>query len=164
MPCGAWAERGLCRSELCRAGLVPCGAVVPSGACAVRGLGRAGPVPCAVRGLYFDSISTVFVASSDARSPCGCSAKVVTETVEHGEIKLVHIGEADMVADSFTKYIKHDALRAQPPRRPARLPRARLGQGHQESGQGQEGLMDARLFNRAEDSDARAGAAAIRKP
>ena len=32
----------------------------------------------------------------------------MTETVEHGEIKPVHIDEIDMVADSFTKYIKHD--------------------------------------------------------
>ena len=33
---------------------------------------------------------------------------VVTEAVEHGEIKPVHINEKDMVADSCTKYIKRD--------------------------------------------------------
>ena len=62
--------------------------------------------------VYFDSISTVFVASSDAAPKKSVwlqrRAKVVTETVEHGEIKPVHIDEIDMVADSFTKYIKHD--------------------------------------------------------
>ena len=62
--------------------------------------------------VYFDSISTVFVASSDAAPKKSVwlqrRAKVVTETVEHGEIEPVHIDEADMVADSFTKYIKHD--------------------------------------------------------
>ena len=35
-------------------------------------------------------------------------AKVITETVEHGEIKPVHIDEHDMVADSFTKYVKRE--------------------------------------------------------
>ena len=34
--------------------------------------------------------------------------KVVTELVEHGESKPVHIDEVDMVADSYTKYVKHD--------------------------------------------------------
>ena len=62
--------------------------------------------------VYFDSISTVFVASSDAAPKKSVwlqrRAKVVTETVEHREVDPVHIDEFDMVADSNTKYIKHD--------------------------------------------------------
>ena len=34
--------------------------------------------------------------------------KVITECVEHGECEPIHIGEADMVADSFTKYVKRE--------------------------------------------------------
>ena len=61
---------------------------------------------------YFDSISTVFVATSDAAPKKSAwlarRTKVVTEAVELEEIKPVHIKEYDMVADSCTKYIKRD--------------------------------------------------------
>ena len=61
---------------------------------------------------YFDSISTVFVATSDAAPKKSVwlarRTKVVTEAVELDEIKPVHIKEYDMVADSCTKYIKRD--------------------------------------------------------
>ena len=61
---------------------------------------------------YFDSISTVFVASSDAAPKKSVwlarRTKVITETTAMGETAPVHISEKDMVADSCTKYIKHD--------------------------------------------------------
>ena len=59
---------------------------------------------------YFDSKSTVFVASSDTAPKKSVwltrRNKVITETVEHGEVRPVHIDESDMIADSFTKYVK----------------------------------------------------------
>ena len=62
--------------------------------------------------LYLDSASTVFVASSDSAPKKSVwlarRNKVITEAVEHGECKPVHIDEADMVADSNTKYIRPD--------------------------------------------------------
>ena len=61
--------------------------------------------------MYFDSKSTVFVASSDAAPKKSIwlarRNKVITESVQYGEARPVHISEADMVADSNTKYIKH---------------------------------------------------------
>ena len=60
----------------------------------------------------FDSASTVFVATSDAAPKKSVwlarRSKVITETVEHNEISPKHIGERDMVADSCTKYVKHE--------------------------------------------------------
>ena len=35
-------------------------------------------------------------------------SKVISECVQHNEILPIHIGEADMVADSNTKYVKLD--------------------------------------------------------
>jgi hypothetical protein len=62
--------------------------------------------------VNFDSASTVFVATSDSAPKKSAwlarRTKVITETVEHGEVAPVHIGERDMVADSCTKYIKHE--------------------------------------------------------
>jgi hypothetical protein len=62
--------------------------------------------------IYFDSISTVFVSTSDAAPKKSAwlarRTKVVTEAVEQGEAKPVHIKESDMIADSCTKYIKRD--------------------------------------------------------
>ena len=61
---------------------------------------------------YFDSASTVFVAKVDvvAKQSEWLERRriVLTQTVAHGKIDPVHIGEADMVADSNTKYIKHE--------------------------------------------------------
>ena len=62
--------------------------------------------------VYFDSQSTVFCATSDAAPKksvwLGRRIKVITETVEHGEIAPEHMPESDMAADSCTKYIKHN--------------------------------------------------------
>ena len=62
--------------------------------------------------MYFDSKSTVFVASSDAAPKKSVwltrRNKVITEAVQHSECKPMHISENDMVADSATKYIKHE--------------------------------------------------------
>jgi hypothetical protein len=62
--------------------------------------------------MYFDSQSTVYVATSDAAPKKSVwltrRNKVLTESVEHGEAEPIHIGEADMVADSFTKYVKRE--------------------------------------------------------
>ena len=62
--------------------------------------------------MYFDSQSTVYVASSDTAPKKSVwlarRNKVLTECVEHGEVEPIHIGEADMVADSFTKYVKRE--------------------------------------------------------
>jgi hypothetical protein len=62
--------------------------------------------------VNFDSASTVFVATSDSAPKKSAwlarRTKVITETVEHGEVAPVHIGERDMIADSCTKYIKHE--------------------------------------------------------
>ena len=59
---------------------------------------------------YFDSKSTIFVATSDVAPKKSVwlarRIKVITETVEQGEIAPEHIGEADMAADSCTKYVK----------------------------------------------------------
>ena len=59
---------------------------------------------------YFDSQSTVFCATSDAAPKksvwLGRRIKVITETVQQGEIAPEHISESDMVADSCTKYVK----------------------------------------------------------
>ena len=38
----------------------------------------------------------------------GRRIKVITETVQHGEIAPEHICERDMAADSCTKYVKHE--------------------------------------------------------
>ena len=61
---------------------------------------------------YFDSASTVFVAKSDTAPKKSVwlarRNKVITECVQHGECEPIHIGEADMVADSFTKYVKRE--------------------------------------------------------
>ena len=61
---------------------------------------------------YFDSSSTVFVATSDVAPKKSVwlarRIKVITETVEQGEIAPVHIGERDMAADSCTKYVKYE--------------------------------------------------------
>ena len=61
--------------------------------------------------MYFDSKSTVFVASSDAAPKKSVwltrRNKVITEAVEYGEMRPIHLCEADMVADSNTKYVKH---------------------------------------------------------
>ena len=61
--------------------------------------------------MYFDSNSTVFVASSDAAPKKSVwltrRNKVITEAVEYGEMRPIHLCEADMVADSNTKYVKH---------------------------------------------------------
>ena len=62
--------------------------------------------------FYLDSQSTVFVASSDTAPKKSVwlarRNKVLTECVEHDEVEPIHIGEADMIADSFTKYVKRD--------------------------------------------------------
>ena len=62
--------------------------------------------------VYLDSASTVFVASSDSAPKKSVwltrRNKVITETVELGECKPIHIDEVDMVADSNTKYIRPD--------------------------------------------------------
>ena len=59
---------------------------------------------------YLDSQSTIFVATSDTAPKKSVwlarRTKVVTETVQMGEVEPIHIGEADMCADSFTKYVK----------------------------------------------------------
>ena len=64
------------------------------------------------RTTYFDSSSTVFVATSDVAPKKSVwlarRIKVITETVEQGEIAPVHIGERDMAADSCTKYVRHE--------------------------------------------------------
>ena len=61
---------------------------------------------------YLDSASSVFVATSDVAPKKSVwlarRNKVVTEMVQHGEILPIHIDESEMVADSETKYIKHD--------------------------------------------------------
>ena len=62
--------------------------------------------------FYLDSASSVFVASSDSAPKKSVwltrRNKVITEAVEHGECKPIHIDEVDMVADSNTKYIRPD--------------------------------------------------------
>ena len=61
---------------------------------------------------YFDSFSTVFVATSDVAPKKSVwlarRIKVINEIVEQGEIAPVHIGERDMAADSCTKYVRHE--------------------------------------------------------
>ena len=61
--------------------------------------------------VYFDSKSTVFCATSDAAPKKSVwlsrRLKVITETVEHGDITPEHIPESDMAADSNTKYVKN---------------------------------------------------------
>ena len=61
---------------------------------------------------YFDSQSTVFCAASDAAPKksvwLGRRIKMITETLQHGEIAPEHISESDMIADSCTKYVKHN--------------------------------------------------------
>jgi len=62
--------------------------------------------------VYFDSKSTVFCATSDAAPKKSVwlarRIKVITETVQHGDIAPEHISESDMIADSCTKYVKHN--------------------------------------------------------
>ena len=99
---------------------------------------------------YFDSASTVFVAKVEvaARKSVWLELRrvVLTETVAHGESDPEHISEADMVADSNTKYIKHETwarhmhyilnLPGDPP--DCHVPRGGMDQGGavQEQGQG----------------------------
>ena len=58
---------------------------------------------------YLDSRSTTFVASTDiaVRKSVWLQrrADVLQEAVEYHEIRPIHISEADMVADHFTKYL-----------------------------------------------------------
>ena len=59
--------------------------------------------------LYFDSLSSVFVATNDAAVKKSVwlarRAIVVQEAVKAGEARPIHISEKDMVADPFTKYL-----------------------------------------------------------
>ena len=67
-------------------------------------LGR--PVP-----FYLDSLSTVYVATSDASAKKSAwvlrRIVVLTEAVEMGEIEPLHINDPDMVADAMTKYLTY---------------------------------------------------------
>lgn len=81
-------------------------AIIPvNGMLQEAGVRQGKPTP-----TYFDSISTVFCASSDTAPKKSVwllrRTKVVTEQVKNGEIHPIHIDESDMVADSNTKYIK----------------------------------------------------------
>ena len=59
--------------------------------------------------LYFDSLSTVFVAKSDQSEKKSIwlrrRAAVLQEGHDHNEIVPIHISGTDMVADAFTKYL-----------------------------------------------------------
>ena len=59
--------------------------------------------------LYFDSLSTVFVANSDQAEKKSIwlrrRAAVLQEGHDHNEIVPIHISGTDMVADAFTKYL-----------------------------------------------------------
>ena len=68
-------------------------------------LGKATP-------YYFDSSSTVFVANNEKAIKRSVwlirRVKVLLEAVEYGDIIVIHIGDAYMVADVFTKYLKYE--------------------------------------------------------
>ena len=64
---------------------------------------------------YFDSSSTVFVANNEKSVKRSVwlirRVKVLLEAVEYGDIIVLHIGDAYMVADVFTKYLKYERWR-----------------------------------------------------
>ena len=61
--------------------------------------------------VYFDSSSTVFVATSDTAIKKSMWLRrrvlVMTDSVKLGELAPKHIPEYNNVADMFTKYLKH---------------------------------------------------------
>ena len=65
---------------------------------------------CAVP-FYLDSLSTVFVCTSDTAIKKSAwlirRVAVLAEGVAEGEIEPVHISEKIMLADPFTKYLVH---------------------------------------------------------
>ena len=62
--------------------------------------------------FYLDSLSTVYVATSDVGVKKSVwlirRVAVLEDGVVHKEIKVFHISERDMVADPFTKYLTLD--------------------------------------------------------
>ena len=65
--------------------------------------------------MYLDSISTVFVAKGTTGVKKSVwlvrRTAVLHEAVEHGEIIPLHIPDAYMLADIFTKYLKYTVWR-----------------------------------------------------
>ena len=61
--------------------------------------------------LYLDSLTTLYVATSDTAIKKSVwlirRAAVLEDGVEHGMIKPIHISEKDMVADPLSKYLQY---------------------------------------------------------
>ena len=61
--------------------------------------------------FFLDSKSAVFVSNNDASAKKSVWIRrrvaVLHEGIEHDEIKVTHIGDLDMVADIFTKYLPY---------------------------------------------------------
>ena len=62
--------------------------------------------------FYVDSQSLMFVAKGEKSAKRSVwlirRVKVLLEAVEHNEIRPIHVSEKDMMADIFTKYLKHN--------------------------------------------------------